>query len=186
MKKLARTAAISASLLVGLLSCDQRPKVAHDKNVTFAQDTQACAAQPDLPWCSAAPKGSYDPDLAQLIKVEKLARARFTYRPDDVNVWSSSRGDVEAGRDWYDDCDGMTTTVLDMLAHEGVRSGDLGRLILETGEDVKHMVGVVQTADGRRYIVGDVNADAPYPVEDLSMPVLYESNSANGVVWSRD
>lgn len=103
------------------------------------------------------------------------ARAGFNYQPDppDDDTWRSHAPEVLDGMAWADDCDGLTSTVLDLLSRFGVPLSGLYRLICSTkdGKTPDHMIGCVWDDVGACWVVGDTFG-ACYPARDCPHVVL--------------
>lgn len=96
------------------------------------------------------------------------ARQRFTYQPDPAprDLWRSRAEQVLADADWQGDCDDLASTVLDLLARDGVALGRLYRLIVSTRRnDVPdHMTACAWDDRGVCWIIGDTYGPA-YPAK---------------------
>jgi hypothetical protein len=96
--------------------------------------------------------------IAAIRAADARARARFTYRADGPqDEWRSHADEVEAGRAWADDCDGLASTVLDLLCRAGCPLDHAFRMaVSSTGSGTAdHMIGCVQDDQGDFWIVGD-------------------------------
>ena len=93
-----------------------------------------------------------------IVRVDREARALFTYQPDGVfDRWRSFGDDVLLGRAWAGDCDDLTSTVLDLLGRAGQPLDRRWRLTvgaLQTGR-VDHLVGCALSDEGAWIVVGD-------------------------------
>ena len=129
-------------------------------------------------------------DAAKIHEIELQARARFTYFPDPVDrdYWRSHGDEVLANKDWKDDCDGLASTILDLLGRAGMPLEDRYRLLVDSDHDGKpdHMIGACVDDAGDVWIVGDTFNHAPYHAASmLHGPYEYNRLSEAGAkpVW---
>lgn len=111
--------------------------------------------------------------LAAEIKViERLCRARWSYKINDVHKWRSYGDDILAGKSWQGDCTDLASSVLDLAGRRGAPLDKRYRLLVSVaGTDVPdHMVGVMVDDAGSWWIVGDTfeGTIGPYPATRLA------------------
>jgi predicted transglutaminase-like cysteine proteinase len=173
-----------AALAMAITSpaCAQAVRFPSHDSVTPTQDAKGCKANADMWWCYSNRKPAdrqFADEVAELKRVDAGARARFTYKadPSPDDVFASHNAALESGAAWTGDCDDMALTVLDYMAWDGYepsRMWRVGMVVRTATGKMEHMVGVVETADGQAYVVGDVNHPA-YPVADFEK--LYEGKA---------
>ena len=158
--------------------------------VTTAQDRNACAAQPTLPWCS--------PDAVELVsqvdwtvagvaafQADLTAAFQYSYATDIP--WRSHYDEAASGARWLDDCDGLTFTVLDGLARHGFPREKMYRAVVKprgNASFVAHMVAIVEV-EGIYLVVGDTDHSAPYPLAKASFTPVLLSKVSDGPRWRR-
>lgn len=153
------------------------------------RDAETCAAQPDVAWCggktsSSAPDMSGMRAYGAIRKAEESARRTFSLREMPVDIWRSYASEAQAGQAWADDCSGLASTVVDLLAREGWPKGDVYRVLVAThGKGADHMVGAVVMPSGRVMVVGDTLRDKPYEWGEMVYDVKAVSPVAGGAVW---
>lgn len=128
--------------------------------------------------------------LETLIKWDTLARAHYTYEYDDIQYrqgddWRSHADDVLAGARWKDDCDGLASTVIDLLDRDGYESDKMFRVICSsTGTQTPdHFVGMASDGEGL-YIVGDTFGPV-YSVKKIQHRILAVSRISDGIEWHK-
>ena len=99
--------------------------------------------------------------------------------------------DWPTGAAWSGDCDDLAFTALDYMAWDGYppeRMWRVGMVIRTQEGKIEHMIGVVETSDGRAWVVGDVNRSA-YPLSDFDKVyegrahITYASRLDQGMTW---
>lgn len=127
----------------------------------------------------------------KLVKWDHAARERFTYVTDDVQFgvtddWRSHADDVLAGKHWKDDCDGLASTVLDLLARDGYDPSLMYRAVVDStgkGDKIDHFVGIV--SDGSElFVVGDTFGPV-YPIKEMRHKLVAVSRVSEGIHWQR-
>lgn len=125
-------------------------------------------------------------DAERIRAVDLSARARFVYTPDpaDRDTWRSHADDVLAGRVWEDDCDGLASTVLDLLARAGVALPALYRLVVDSSGcgRADHMIACAWDAAGACWIIGDTFGEA-YPAKDCRHRPLQYQRMDDAITW---
>lgn len=174
----------------------QAIRITSDKAITPTQDIRGCKADDAMWWCYSnrkAPEKRYSDEKAEIMRVDRGVRAKFTYKanPSPDDLWASGNRAVESGAAWTGDCDDLAFTALDYMAWDGFPPERMWRvgMVIKTGsKTVSHAIGVVQTADGKSWVVGDVNRPA-YPLEDFknvynrAATITYVSRLDQGLVW---
>lgn len=97
-------------------------------------------------------------DLELVSRIDRVVRSRATYEPDPEmdDRWTSYADAVEAGERFKGDCDDWAMTALELLFREGVPKNRLYRaMVSTTGEEIDHMIGLVQLDNGSLLSVGD-------------------------------
>ena len=120
-----------------------------------------------------------------------VAPRRFTYTADKIENWRSSARAMldDSGFHLRDDCDGLASTVLELLAISGVPLTKLWRVVVLSpqaapGAYIDHMVGMVEVDSGRKYIVGDTFSEGkPVPVDRCPHKIVETSCLNDGVLW---
>lgn len=167
-----------------------------DKAVTPSQDIAGCKADDAMWWCYSnrqAAERQFTDEKAEIARVDKGIRAKFTYKadPNPSDVWASGNSAIETGAAWSGDCDDLAFTALDYMAWDGYAPERMWRvgMVIRTQEGkVEHMVGVVETSDGQAWVVGDVNRPA-YPLSDFEKVyegrahITYASRLDQGLTW---
>lgn len=124
--------------------------------------------------------------MQALDDADRMARAGFTYTPDDgPDRWRSHYDDVLAGRDYEDDCDGLGSTFLDLLhRHFGMALEDLYQLVVDSkGKGPDHFVGCAYS-DNDFHIGGDTFYPAVYRASVMQhKPVKYRRLSEPPDLW---
>jgi hypothetical protein len=95
----------------------------------------------------------------------------YIYTADGVDSWNSYSADQIAGKIWRGDCDDLTSTTLDMLYRAGQPLDKMWMLLnnVESHGTMDHIVGIIQAADGKYYVVGNTNEKANvFPLEMLA------------------
>lgn len=154
------------------------------------RDKWTCDNQPQVAWCNKEVMPPVPVTKLMVNKAERKARRTFSLSqmtlgdgPD--NPWKSYADVVD--RPWADDCTGMTSTVIDMLAKQGVPKDKLFRALVSTrfrgGPD--HMVGLVDI-DGKLWVVGDTLKNDPYLYDDARFvySFKYVSRVSDGTNWN--
>lgn len=130
---------------------------------------------------------SYD----KLVKWDSAARKKFTYVTDkeqynEVDQWTSHADEVLAGKAWKDDCDGLTATVLDLLARDGYDPSLMYRAMVaspQSGGEIDHMIGIC--SDGTTlYVVGDTFGPI-YKIKQTQHKIIAVSRVSEGIKWVR-
>jgi len=122
-----------------------------------------------------------------------VAPKRFTYTADKVENWRSSARAMLDDPKFHlrDDCDGLASTVLELLAISGVPLDKLWRVVVKSpqagaNDYIDHMVGMVEVNSGRRYIVGDTFSEGkPVPVDRCVHTLVETSCLDEGVLWRK-
>lgn len=191
-----RLAIIAAALLAASPAAAQAVRFTSDQAATPSQDLAGCKADDAMWWCYSNRKPAerqYSDERAEIERVDKGARAKFTYKanPSPDDVWASGNRAMETGAAWSGDCDDLALTTLDYMAWDGYppeRMWRVGMVIRTQEGKVEHMVGVVEAADGTAWVVGDVNRPA-YPLADIEKVyegrahVTYASRLDQGLTW---
>jgi hypothetical protein len=91
--------------------------------------------------------------------VESLARANYTYKhdPENNDNWYSYHEYVERGDSWSDDCDSLTSTVVNLLIKRGLPLDKAWFAHVDSNHDgiMDHMIGFIELPDGSMWVVGD-------------------------------
>jgi len=151
------------------------------------QDAWTCSNQPQVAWCGGRNAPSITPSIAILKKAER--RARLTFTIGDMhdgtvdNPWMSFADRVD--QPWTNDCTGLASTVLDMLAAEGFPKDKLFRALVRTKFRGKpdHMIGIAEV-NGRYYVVGDSLRSGVYEYgESRTWYSYYSISPVSGTDW---
>lgn len=96
---------------------------------------------------------------AEIEIIDIAARKRWSYAADAAvqESWRSHADHVLRGEAWAGDCDDLASTVLDLLARDGVPPQSMWRVMVDSygGAKIDHQVGMVQDDAGMFLIVGD-------------------------------
>jgi len=161
---------------------------ADSPRVRTPKDREACEAQ-QLPWCRPASefKETSGWTLVRLAEAHAAITARFAYSYTPSGPWRSRRDQVASGLIWRGECDTLTFTVLDSLAHQGFPPTKMFRAIVSpqgNAASVMHMVGIVEV-EGVYFVVGDTSRPEPYPASEATFKPRLLSNVAAGEFWLR-
>lgn len=152
------------------------------------QDQWTCTNQPAVAWCSQGQAAERDLAMFEVKRIE--GRARRTFTVGDMNdekvdnPWKSYADQVD--KNWMDDCTGLSSTVIDLLARAGHPRSKLFRALVSTKwrGRADHMVGLVEI-NGRLFVVGDSLRNDPYPYEEARTYYGFKSISPvdQGTNW---
>jgi hypothetical protein len=97
--------------------------------------------------------------LTELTNWDALARAHFTYQADGaIDEWLSHADEALAGKPWFDDCDGLASTYLDLCTRAGLPLQDAYQMAVIAPNGQGHMVACTKASEGRLWIGGDTFA----------------------------
>lgn len=130
-------------------------------------------------------------NLENAKKWDDFVGSRFTYTSDKVENWRSHATELLVDKKYHmkDDCDGLASTVLDLLARSGVPLKNLWRVVVKSPQAdantyIDHMIGMVKLDNGRRYIVGDTFSQGkPVPVDRCPHTLVETSCLEEGIMW---
>lgn len=125
---------------------------------------------------------------AKLSKWDEAARKKFTYTTDKKQFgteedWRSHADAVLAGEKWGDDCDGLASTVLDLLARDNYPTELLYRaMVSSTGTNkIDHFIGIASDKE-RLFVVGDTFGPI-YNIKKIEHKIIAVSRVSDGVDW---
>lgn len=187
---------VSALVAIAAPAAAQAVRFTSEATSTPPQDIAGCRADDAMWWCYSnrqAPERQFTDEVAEITRVDKGIRAKFTYRadPNPSDIWASGNRAIETGSEWSGDCDDLAFTALDYMAWDGYppeRMWRVGMIIRTQEGKVEHMVGVVETSDGQAWVVGDVNSPA-YHLADFDKVyggrahVTFASRLDQGMTW---
>lgn len=120
---------------------------------------------------------------------DEFIRKRFVYTHDQEENWRShARAALEDPRKVIrDDCDGLTSTVLELMALKGCPLDRLFRAVVKSpqasaSQYIDHMIGLAVVDTGTIYVVGDTFG-SPVPLSRCPHKIIQVSCFAWGVSW---
>lgn len=126
----------------------------------------------------------------KLIYWDATARKKYTYVTDAEQYgvedqWTSHADTVLAGKPWKDDCDGLASTVLDLLARDGYAPDLMYRAMVSStgGKVVDHMIGICSDST-TLYVVGDTFGPT-YSLKKIQHRIIAVSRVSDGIKWSK-
>jgi hypothetical protein len=97
--------------------------------------------------------------LVTLAAIDAKVKAHFKPKHDleGVDVWLSSAEMVLDGKDFWDDCDGLAYTCLDLAWAAGFDPHQLIRMMVAEGggDTINHMVAGYEDERGKLWVFGD-------------------------------
>ena len=119
-----------------------------------------------------------------------MCRENYTYEYDSVQYnegdrWNSHAEEVLAGKKWKDDCDGLGSTVIDLLCQDNYPDNLLYRAMVSSkGDDkIDHFIGIA--SDGNAlYVIGDTFGPV-YSIKGIRHKIIAVSRIADGIKWHK-
>lgn len=132
---------------------------------------------------------SVEQNLVKLVKWDSKARENYTYEYDKIQFkknddWRSHADSVLAGKKWKDDCDGLASTVIDLLIRDGYNPNLLWRAMVDStgGTKIDHFVGIA--SDGQRLLVIGDTFGPVYSLAKMKHRLLAVSKLTDGLAWT--
>jgi hypothetical protein len=126
----------------------------------------------------------------KLIKWDQEARKNWTYEFDNkqfgkTDDWRSHANAVLAGKHWRDDCDGLASTIIDLLVRDGYPPNKLWRCVVSSKktDKIDHFIGLAHDGE-QMYVIGDTFGPI-YPVKKIPHRIIAVSNLTDGIKWKR-
>lgn len=126
----------------------------------------------------------------KLIRWDQEARKNWTYEFDDKQFgksddWRSHANAVLAGKHWRDDCDGLASTIIDLLIRDGYPPKYLFRCVVSSKrtDKIDHFIGLA--SDGEKlWVIGDTFGPV-YPIQKIKHRIIAVSPLTKGILWDK-
>lgn len=122
----------------------------------------------------------------RMYQLDMLARQHYTYKHDPVNndEWHSYHKDVLAGRAWADDCDSLSSTVINLMLLEGhpLEKSWFAHVDSSHSGHVDHMIALAMDDNGVMFVVGDTFGPC-YPTSAMKHTLLKFCRLTNIQAW---
>jgi hypothetical protein len=121
-------------------------------------------------------------------KINLDVHSRFVYTEDDKKKddWRSHAKILLSDPKYIikDDCDGLASTVAELLTIKG--STKVWRIMcsMEGGPVIDHMVAMTEDTTGQRWIVGDTNSKIPKRLQFYDGKIFLFNNVNKGLGWT--
>lgn len=157
-------------------------------NYGKAKIEEQCERASWTPWClegNKQPLATKRLSYAKAHEISLSVQKGYVYTADPVDNWNSYSALHVRHETWYGDCDDLTSTTLDMLHRAGQPLDKMWMLLnnVRSRGTLDHVVGVIQTSDGRYYVVGDTDARSMYPIEKMTFSPRALARMDNPGVW---
>lgn len=125
-------------------------------------------------------------------KLDKAVDARFIYTSEEGDQWRSFATEFLADPNYVirDDCDTKASTILDLLARQGVPQDRLYRVVVlspsaTADQYIDHKVAMVRLDSGSYYIIGDTFTEGvPKSIHATVHKIVQISRVDWGTVWA--
>ena len=129
-------------------------------------------------------------NVALMKRIDRSVKDRFVYADKDPggDQWRSFATELRDDKDYVmvDDCDTLASTVLEILAWEGVPLENLFRALVSSpaarGNMVDHMVGLAKDENGTYWVVGDTFGP-PVTINRTPHKIIEVSCIDTGISW---
>jgi len=146
---------------------------------------EQCKNQPTNLWCSNFKLEEKTLDAWKIMNTSLNIKSKFHYVSDTIDNWRVHSGTVLLDRDWYGDCDDLTSTSLDILVRNGQPLDKIWFLLVDVQHTstFDHLIGMVKDDRGHFWIVGDTSSQNSYPVDQLKYRVVAVARGDHALKW---
>lgn len=144
-----------------------------------------CQEQPEALWCSDQPLKEKTLTPWQIMNISLETKDNFRYVSDLIDIWRIHSSSVIDGKVWRGDCDDLVSTTNDMMIRNGQPRNKVWFALVNVSNRkiLDHLVGIVEDADGRYWVVGDTSQQNAYPIEHLKYKVVAIARASDVKAW---
>jgi predicted transglutaminase-like cysteine proteinase len=159
----------------------------HQKALEYGREAlkDQCREQPDALWCSKQklPEKTLTP--WQIMDISLKTKDNFRYVSDLVDIWRIHSSSVLENKIWRGDCDDLVSTTNDIMIRNGQPRSKVWFALVNVNHQkiLDHLVGIVEDADGRFWVVGDTSQQNAYPIEHMKYRVVAVAKASDVLVW---